>query len=36
VELKARPITGKLAGKKWVAVLSGSTKGVDLSVEDTQ
>jgi cytochrome P450 len=36
VELKVRPIAGKLAGKKWVAVLSGSTRGVDLSVEDTQ
>ncbi|KAF1961948.1 cytochrome P450 [Byssothecium circinans] len=34
VEVQISPAAGEMVGKKWIAVLSGSTKGVELSVED--
>ncbi|KAF2684607.1 cytochrome P450 [Lentithecium fluviatile CBS 122367] len=34
VEVRITPITGELAGKKWNVVLSGSDKGMDLTMED--
>jgi cytochrome P450 len=36
VEVRISPVTGELAGKKWVAVLSGLAETAELSVEDAQ
>lgn len=36
VKVQIAPATGELAGKKWNVVLSGSDKGIELSVEDIQ
>jgi cytochrome P450 len=36
VEVRISPVTGELAGKKWVAVLSGLAESAELSVEDAQ
>jgi hypothetical protein len=36
VEVRISPMIGELAGKRWVAVLSGLAESAELSVEDAQ